>query len=137
MIQLKVIPVFPFHTAPLLVLISNSMVHLEGTPCLRLHCVALLLALSRDLAIAWNWVLPKISIILFSLNATKLMKSFLRLRFCFTKSFGYGSVTSQFKWCRGRELNSRHKDFQSFALPLSYPGKIFNYLKNQTSEILI
>ena len=27
--------------------------------------------------------------------------------------------------CRGRELNSRHKDFQSFALPLSYPG-IFN-----------
>lgn len=25
-------------------------------------------------------------------------------------------------WCRGRELNSRHMDFQSIALPLSYPG---------------
>ncbi len=25
-------------------------------------------------------------------------------------------------WCRGAELNHRRKDFQSFALPLSYPG---------------
>lgn len=25
--------------------------------------------------------------------------------------------------CRGRELNSRHKDFQSSALPLSYLGQ--------------
>lgn len=24
--------------------------------------------------------------------------------------------------CRGAELNCRRKDFQSFALPLSYPG---------------
>ena len=27
-------------------------------------------------------------------------------------------------WCRGRESNSRHHDFQSCALPLSYPGKV-------------
>ncbi len=26
------------------------------------------------------------------------------------------------RWCRGRESNSRRKDFQSFALPLSYLG---------------
>lgn len=26
-------------------------------------------------------------------------------------------------WCRGAESNCRRKDFQSFALPLSYPGK--------------
>ena len=28
-------------------------------------------------------------------------------------------------WCRGGDLNSRHKDFQSFALPLSYLGITF------------
>ncbi len=33
------------------------------------------------------------------------------------------------EWCRGAELNHRRKDFQSFALPLSYPGK--RYKLNQ------
>ena len=28
------------------------------------------------------------------------------------------------KWCRGTELNCRHVDFQSTALPLSYPGMV-------------
>ena len=27
-----------------------------------------------------------------------------------------------FKWCPGADLNHRHADFQSAALPLSYPG---------------
>gem|GEM_PF-4228092 len=27
-----------------------------------------------------------------------------------------------FKWCPGAESNHRHEDFQSTALPLSYPG---------------
>jgi hypothetical protein len=27
------------------------------------------------------------------------------------------------EWCHGAELNHRHKDFQSSALPLSYRGK--------------
>ena len=31
--------------------------------------------------------------------------------------------------CRGRELNSRHKDFQSFALPLSYLGTSFHKMR--------
>ena len=26
------------------------------------------------------------------------------------------------KWCPGAESNHRHEDFQSTALPLSYPG---------------
>ncbi len=26
------------------------------------------------------------------------------------------------KWCPGADLNHRHADFQSAALPLSYPG---------------
>ena len=26
------------------------------------------------------------------------------------------------KWCPGADLNHRHEDFQSTALPLSYPG---------------
>ena len=34
----------------------------------------------------------------------------------------FASRSARIQWCRGRELNSRHKDFQSFALPLSYPG---------------
>ena len=28
-----------------------------------------------------------------------------------------------FPWCPGADLNHRHEDFQSTALPLSYPGK--------------
>ena len=28
----------------------------------------------------------------------------------------------RFKWCPGAESNHRHEDFQSTALPLSYPG---------------
>ena len=31
-------------------------------------------------------------------------------------------IRDVFLWCRGRGLNSRRKDFQSFALPLSYLG---------------
>ena len=27
-----------------------------------------------------------------------------------------------YKWCPGAESNHRHEDFQSTALPLSYPG---------------
>ena len=30
-------------------------------------------------------------------------------------------------WCHGAELNHRHKDFQSSALPLSYRGKLIIY----------
>ena len=26
------------------------------------------------------------------------------------------------RWCPGADLNHRHEDFQSTALPLSYPG---------------
>ena len=33
-----------------------------------------------------------------------------------------------FEWCPGVDLNYRHADFQSAALPLSYPGTIFGYL---------
>ena len=36
------------------------------------------------------------------------------------------SVFSEFfwiQWCPGADLNHRHEDFQSTALPLSYPGK--------------
>ena len=29
-----------------------------------------------------------------------------------------------FSWCRGVELNYRHKAFQASALPLSYPGVV-------------
>lgn len=32
------------------------------------------------------------------------------------------AVNAVLTWCREAELNCRHKDFQSFALPLSYPG---------------
>ena len=28
----------------------------------------------------------------------------------------------EFEWCPGAESNHRHEDFQSTALPLSYPG---------------
>lgn len=28
-----------------------------------------------------------------------------------------------FEWCPGAESNHRHEDFQSTALPLSYPGE--------------
>ena len=31
-------------------------------------------------------------------------------------------ITSKLKWCPGADLNHRHEDFQSTALPLSYPG---------------
>ena len=31
-------------------------------------------------------------------------------------------VFAKFKWCPGAESNHRHEDFQSTALPLSYPG---------------
>ena len=31
-----------------------------------------------------------------------------------------------YKWCPGADLNHRHEDFQSTALPLSYPGMGFN-----------
>ena len=31
-------------------------------------------------------------------------------------------TTSALEWCREADLNHRHKDFQSSALPLSYPG---------------
>lgn len=40
------------------------------------------------------------------------------------------------EWCRGADLNHRHRDFQSPALPLSYPGifaficwELVNYIK--------
>ena len=33
-----------------------------------------------------------------------------------------GFLVTKIKWCPGRELNFRHGDFQSPALPLSYPG---------------
>ena len=29
---------------------------------------------------------------------------------------------NRLKWCPGVDLNHRHEDFQSTALPLSYPG---------------
>ena len=29
---------------------------------------------------------------------------------------------NEVEWCHGAELNHRHKDFQSSALPLSYRG---------------
>ena len=29
-------------------------------------------------------------------------------------------------WCQWADLNHRHKDFQSSALPLSYTGIVFN-----------
>ena len=32
------------------------------------------------------------------------------------------SQIEKFKWCPGAESNHRHEDFQSTALPLSYPG---------------
>ena len=32
-----------------------------------------------------------------------------------------------FLWCPGADLNHRHEDFQSTALPLSYPGKEKQY----------
>ena len=31
-------------------------------------------------------------------------------------------VCEEVKWCPGADLNHRHEDFQSTALPLSYPG---------------
>src|SRR6056297_752222 len=31
-------------------------------------------------------------------------------------------MTSKMGWCPGAESNHRHEDFQSTALPLSYPG---------------
>ncbi len=31
-------------------------------------------------------------------------------------------LRSEVWWCRETELNCRHMDFQSIALPLSYPG---------------
>ncbi len=33
-----------------------------------------------------------------------------------------GVLYQRVKWCPGAELNHRHEDFQSTALPLSYPG---------------
>ena len=32
------------------------------------------------------------------------------------------------RWCPGVDLNYRHADFQSAALPLSYPGTFVGYL---------
>lgn len=32
------------------------------------------------------------------------------------------NVINDLKWCPGADLNHRHADFQSAALPLSYPG---------------
>ena len=34
----------------------------------------------------------------------------------------FGVEVGIFKWCPGAESNHRHEDFQSTALPLSYPG---------------
>ena len=34
---------------------------------------------------------------------------------------------SWIKWCPGADLNHRHEDFQSTALPLSYPGTEKHY----------
>ena len=32
------------------------------------------------------------------------------------------SIYEKVEWCPGAESNHRHEDFQSTALPLSYPG---------------
>ena len=39
-------------------------------------------------------------------------------------AFSAGRIDFDFKgeWCPGADLNHRHADFQSAALPLSYPG---------------
>ena len=40
----------------------------------------------------------------------------------------YNSWVDFFRtWCPGADLNHRHEDFQSTALPLSYPGKEKRY----------
>lgn len=45
------------------------------------------------------------------------LKSFFHEFFLKKKSLTYDSLR-----CQEFDLNERHKDFQSFALPLSYPG---------------
>ena len=34
------------------------------------------------------------------------------------------NVINDLKWCPGADLNHRHADFQSAALPLSYPANV-------------
>jgi len=40
----------------------------------------------------------------------------------FQRSYQKSMSQIRFKWCPGADLNHRHEDFQSTALPLSYPG---------------
>ena len=40
----------------------------------------------------------------------------------FCDFFGYELFYDKEEWCPGAESNHRHEDFQSTALPLSYPG---------------
>ena len=51
------------------------------------------------------------------------------------KGFTVKSVNPLYYWCRGTELNCRHGDFQSPALPTELPRlrnllkRLFNYVK--------
>ena len=41
-----------------------------------------------------------------------------------TMKYRVNEVTIFYKWWLGAESNCRHEDFQSTALPLSYPGTV-------------
>ena len=51
---------------------------------------------------------------------------YLRMQSSPSKTSALAMITiihiRNFKWCPGAESNHRHEDFQSTALPLSYPG---------------
>jgi hypothetical protein len=55
----------------------------------------------------------------------------------FREYFGYAKIcgnawwTRGWKWCRGAELNRRHTDFQSVALPTELPR---HYVKQQSGD---
>ncbi len=40
------------------------------------------------------------------------------------------------KWCPGEELNHRHSDFQSLALPTELPGPKLNYYLNLFNSLV-